>query len=640
MPEATCAVPAVDDIEDIIGLDELAPVDQRPPRVQVVPKAKVLRRRRAEEAKRLQADKDEAREVALSEPDTTASVIPGTQSVYVKTWGCSHNSSDSEYMAGQLAAYGYTITEDRSAADLWLLNSCTVKGPAEDHFRNEVVQGRSQGKHVVVAGCVPQGQRELDYVQGLSIIGVQQIDRVVEVVEETLKGHSVRLLGPKKVDGKKVGGARLDLPKIRKNPLIEIIAINTGCLNRCTYCKTKHARGELGSYQPEDIVARAKQSFREGVVEIWLTSEDLGAYGRDIGVTLPELLWKLVEVIPDGCMLRLGMTNPPYILEHLEEVAKILCHPRVYSFLHVPVQSGSDSVLADMKREYCIADFQRVMDFLKNRVPDLTVATDLICGFPTETAADFELSLALVRQYCFPSLFINQFFARPGTPAARMQPRVPAQEIKRRTRAASDLFQSYVPYDHKIGLIQEVLVTEVSHDKHYYVAHNKSYDQVLIERDESLMGKKVLVRIVSSGKHYMMADVLRHPSSTGDDERSATTPESDGTTAPAPLAPLMAVRPNGIPEPLPRGYVSGLRETGPGVTVDCCLLPDEVEVTNMGRLQVASLPASAFIRHRWILAGSMVVLAFVLIARRRPSLFGTVARLWAEVPSIVRNSYQ
>lgn len=260
--------------------------------------------------------------------------------------------------------YNIDVKDD---ADLWLLNSCTVKTPAEDHFKNEIDAGRESGKPVVVAGCVPQGQPKANYLQGLSVIGVQQIDRVVEVVEETLKGHSVRLLGTKKEAGKKQGGASLLLPKIRKNPLIEIIPINTGCLNQCTYCKTKHARGELGSYPPEEIVARAVQSFEEGVCEIWLTSEDTGAYGRDIGSSLPELLWRLVAVIPDGCMLRLGMTNPPYILEHLEAVAEILNHPRVYSFLHVPVQSASDMVLSDMKREYCRADFEMVVDFLRKR---------------------------------------------------------------------------------------------------------------------------------------------------------------------------------------------------------------------------------------------------------------------------------
>lgn len=131
------------------------------------------------------------------------------------------------------------------------------------------------------------------------MIGVQQIDRVVEVVEESLKGHTVRLMQQKKQNGKKVN-VSLDLPKVRKNPLIEIIPINSGCLNQCTYCKTKSARGDLASYTPEQIVNRAKTAFKEGVCEIWLTSEDTGAYGRDIGSSLPELLWQLVEVIPDG----------------------------------------------------------------------------------------------------------------------------------------------------------------------------------------------------------------------------------------------------------------------------------------------------------------------------------------------------
>lgn len=220
---------------------------------------------------------------------------------------------------------------------------------------------------LIIAGCVPQGAPKSEYMKGLSVVGVRQIDRIVEVVEETLKGHTVRLLQPKKVNGKYLAGAPLDLPKIRKNPLIEIIAINTGCLNQCTYCKTKHSRGNLSSYPPEEIVARAIQAFTQGVCEIWLTSEDTGTYGRDIGTSLPELLWKLVEVIPDGCMLRVGMTNPPYILEHLEEIAKIFATPRVYAFLHVPVQSGSDSVLGEMKREYCRKEFEQVIDVLRAR---------------------------------------------------------------------------------------------------------------------------------------------------------------------------------------------------------------------------------------------------------------------------------
>ncbi|MCJ8728491.1 hypothetical protein PDJAM_G00005030 [Pangasius djambal] len=354
MPSACDSL--IDDIEDIVSSSEPAHLQRSSTRQSVVPR--VRKRKDLTANEELQAD----------------SVIPGTQKVWLRTWGCSHNSSDGEYMAGQLAASGYKMTDDPSDADVWLLNSCTVKNPAEDHFRNNIKKAQEQNKKVVVAGCVPQAQPRMDYLKGLSIIGVQQIDRVVEVVDEAVKGHSVRLLGLKKDNGKRLGGARLDLPKIRKNPLIEIISINTGCLNACTYCKTKHARGDLASYPIEELVERARQSFQEGVCEIWLTSEDTGAYGRDIGTDLPTLLWELVKEIPEGCMLRLGMTNPPYILEHLEEMAKILTHPRVYAFLHVPVQSASDSVLMDMKREYCCDDFTHVVDFLKGRYVSTVLA--------------------------------------------------------------------------------------------------------------------------------------------------------------------------------------------------------------------------------------------------------------------------
>uniref|UniRef100_A0A2K6CFE9 tRNA-t(6)A37 methylthiotransferase n=1 Tax=Macaca nemestrina TaxID=9545 RepID=A0A2K6CFE9_MACNE len=458
MPSASCDT-LLGDIEDIVSHEDSKPQDRHFVRKDVVPK---VRRRNTQ--KYLQEEEN-------SPPSD--STIPGIQKIWIRTWGCSHNNSDGEYMAGQLAAYGYKITK-----------------------------AQEENKKIVLAGCVPQAQPRQDYLKGLSIIGVQQIDRVVEVVEETIKGHSVRLLGQKKDNGRRLGGARLDLPKIRKNPLIEIISINTGCLNACTYCKTKHARGNLASYPIDELVDRAKQSFQEGVCEIWLTSEDTGAYGRDIGTNLPTLLWKLVEVIPEGAMLRLGMTNPPYILEHLEEMAKILNHPRVYAFLHIPVQSASDSVLMEMKREYCVADFKRVVDFLKEKVPGITIATDIICGFPGETDQDFQETVKLVEEYKFPSLFINQFYPRPGTPAAKME-QVPAQVKKQRTKDLSRVFHSYSPYNHKIGERQQVLVTEESFDSKFYVAHNRFYEQVLVPKNPAFMGKMVEVDICESGKHFM-----------------------------------------------------------------------------------------------------------------------------------------
>lgn len=140
-------------------------------------------------------------------------------------------------------------------------------------------------------------------------------------------------------------------------------------------------------------------------------------------------------------------------------------------------------------------------------ITGLTIATDIICGFPTETEKDFEETLSLCDKYKFPSLFINQFFPRPGTPAALM-PRIPAQDVKKRTKTLTDLFYSYEPYGHKIGELQEVLVTEISHDKKHYVGHNKFYEQVLLPMDKEYMGKLVKVKIVEAGKFSMIGRPL------------------------------------------------------------------------------------------------------------------------------------
>ncbi|EDQ86849.1 uncharacterized protein MONBRDRAFT_10557 [Monosiga brevicollis MX1] len=423
------------------------------------------------------------------------SFIPGSKTIFLRTWGCSHNNSDGEYMAGLLSAAGYTISDKREGADLWILNSCTVKTPSEDTFNNEIRDARSRNIPVVLAGCVPQ---------------TMQIDRVVEVVEETLQGRTVRLLGSKKVDGRKTGGTALDLPKIRRNPLIEIIPINTGCLNKCTYCKTKHARGDLGSYTIQEIVQRVQQVIAEGVVEIWLTSEDTGAYGRDINTSIPELLRAILAVVPAGVMVRLGMTNPPYIVEHVQAIAECLRHPRMYKFIHIPIQSGANPILHAMQREYTREDFCFVADTLLEQVPALTIATDIICGFPGETDADFEDTFEIVRRYHFPSLFTNQFFPRPGTPAAAME-RVDPRLVKQRTKELSDYFRGYRVYDDQLDSYQRVLVTDTATDNVHFVAHNRSFDQVLVPANPDFMGKLIVVKITNVNKFFIVR--ARSPSS-------------------------------------------------------------------------------------------------------------------------------
>mmetsp|Transcript_5265 Transcript_5265/g.19286 ORF Transcript_5265/g.19286 Transcript_5265/m.19286 type:complete len:627 (-) Transcript_5265:1307-3187(-) len=467
----------------------------------------VLRGRRATAVAASDAVAGAAMEpVGNGDPNSAAALVappvPGTQSVYLKTFGCAHNISDSEYMAGLLQSYGYRIVDDEASADVWVVNSCTVKNPSQTAMANVISRGRDLQKPLVVAGCVPQADHKAKELAGLSLVGVTQIDRVVEVVEETLRGNTVRLLSKAKLP-------QLDLPKIRRNKHVEILPINTGCLGSCTYCKTKHARGDLGSYTIESLVQRVREVVSDGVTEIWLSSEDTGAYGRDLGTDIVSLLHALIEVLPEdgSCMLRIGMTNPPYILEHLEALAGVLNHRSVYSFLHIPVQSGSDTVLCAMKREYTVSEFRHVCDTLKRLVPNITIATDIICGFPGETEEDFGETLALVSRYQFAQLHISQFYPRPGTPAARMK-RVPTAIVKSRTRRLTQLFESFDPYKDMVGKRERIWIMDVAADGQSLVGHTKNYTQVLVDtklreatehtvREHPFMGKSADVIITS-----------------------------------------------------------------------------------------------------------------------------------------------
>lgn len=432
-----------------------------------------------------------------------SSYVPGTEKIWVKTYGCSHNTSDAEFMMGQLHEYGYTLLSDAESedADLWLINSCTVKGPSQSAVGNLLKKARDMDIAVVVSGCVPQGQKDAKELAGVSTLGVTQIDRVVEAVEETLKGNTVTLLKKKELP-------RLDLPKIRKNPHVEIVPLSTGCLGACTYCKTKHARGELGSYSLDALVNRVRSAVADPLVrEIWLSSEDTGAYGRDIQTNLPALLNLLIKELPeDGrTMLRVGMTNPPFILEHLDAISEVLKHPLCFSYLHVPVQSGSDAVLENMNREYTRAEFERVCDTLLQSVDGMELATDIIAGFPGETDRDHEETMTLIRKYQFPHCHISQFYPRPGTPAARMK-KVPTSIVKQRSREITKEVDSWTHvYEHLMGKVLKCMVVDTAADKVSVVGHSKSYAQILLSPDApdgsgSIMGCVVEARVTWVGR--------------------------------------------------------------------------------------------------------------------------------------------
>merc|ERR1712187_207034 len=341
----------------------------------------------------------------------------------------------------------------------------------------------------------------VESLQDVSVLDVTQLDRIVEVVEETIKGHSVKLLE------KRTDLPSLALPKVRKDRFAEIITINAGCLGNCTYCKTKMSRGKVISYPIEDIVARALQAAAEGVCQIELASEDMGAYGVDIGTDIVQLLHRLSDALPPGVMLRTGMTNPPYILHHIDGIIEALKRPNVHAFMHIPVQSGSDNVLQSMRREYTVAEFSFLVDRLKAEIPEIFVLTDIICGFPAESQADWEQTMSLIRKYHFQGIHTSQFYARPGTPAARMKP-LKSHIGKDRYREVADFVSSYNRNSYLEGREELVWFTGIDQEHGQTVGRTKEYAKILVPRDDALLGLSAMVKIEVTNRLHAMGRVV------------------------------------------------------------------------------------------------------------------------------------
>jgi threonylcarbamoyladenosine tRNA methylthiotransferase CDKAL1 len=408
---------------------------------------------------------------------------------------------------GQLRDYGYAIVDNFDDCDACVVNSCTVKHPSETRAINLVNKASEEGKKVVLAGCVASSDKKLAETLDVSMLDVSQLDRIVEVVEESIKGRTVKLLN------KRQGLPSLNLPRIRRDKLSEIITINAGCLGNCTYCKTKLARGKVLSHPVQDIVERARQAAAEGVVQIELASEDMGAYGVDIGTNVAELLLKLSDALPPGVMLRTGMTNPPFILEHIDGVVEALRRPNVHAFMHIPVQAGSDKVLGSMRREYTVADFTYLADRLKAEIPDIFLMTDIICGFPTESEEDWQETMALCRKYNFHGIHISQFYARPGTPAARMKP-LKSHVGKGRYRELTDYTWTYNRNKGLEGRRERVWFTSTDVEHGQTVGRTKAFAKVVVPRNDMLLGCSAEVLIGQTSRLHVegevVGDLLQH----------------------------------------------------------------------------------------------------------------------------------
>lgn len=408
--------------------------------------------------------------------------------VYIETYGCTMNRADSQLIRELLDERGHVIVDDLEEADVVIVNTCTVRGDTQAKVveRIRVLRGlmKRRGGRLVVAGCMVKAQPYLVVREApeASLITPQAISRIVDVVES--KGRVVFFDGTPRDE---------KLPKTC-NGVVAAVPVAEGCLGACNYCIVRIARGPLRSYPIDRIVNVIRELVSRGVVEIQLTGQDVAAYGRDIGVKLPTLLEEISGLKGDF-MVRVGMMNPNHVVDIVDELVEAYRSDKIYKFLHIPVQSGDNKVLKAMNRPYTVEEFESLILEFKSKIPEVSIATDIIVGHPGEDEEAFINTVELVKRLEFDRVHVAHYSVRPHTPSARM-PQVPSPIRKRRVLELMKVVEEVGLKRHRrfIGRELEVLFTEVGRSN-TIVGRDKSYYPVVVCGEPKLIGRRGLVRV-------------------------------------------------------------------------------------------------------------------------------------------------
>jgi MiaB-like tRNA modifying enzyme len=345
--------------------------------------------------------------------------------IFVEAYGCSASFADSEMISGLILNGGHTLVDNSSESDLNIVVTCSVKDATANKMIHRIKSLKS--KPLVVAGCFPKAEKSTveKFAENASLLGPNSLGKTLQVIDSTLNGR--KQVSLEDSDLSKVG-----LPKVRLNSVVGIVEIASGCMSECTFCQTKLSKGDLSSYRLGDIVRQVQTEIKEGCKEVWLTSTDNGCYGFDIGTDLPSLVNAVVE-IPDDFMIRVGMMNPMYMPRIKEALIESFNNDKVFKFLHIPVQSGSDKVLHDMKRGHTVNTFREIVKRAKERFGNFTISTDVIVGFPSETEEDFQKTVNLLDETIPDVVNLSKYSARPGTEAAEWK-QIDVAEVKKRSK--------------------------------------------------------------------------------------------------------------------------------------------------------------------------------------------------------------
>jgi len=418
--------------------------------------------------------------------------------IWVEAYGCSASFSDSEMISGLIVNGGHTLAENPDDSDLSVIVTCSVKDATASKMIHRIKESNS--KPLVVAGCLPKAEKDTveKFAENASLLGPNSIGRTLQVIQSTLDGK--KLIALEDSDISKVG-----LPKIRLNPAVGIVEIASGCMSECTFCQTKLSKGDLQSYRVGDIVRQVKTEISDGCSEVWLTSTDNGCYGFDIDSDLPELVNSVVE-IPDKFFVRVGMMNPMYMPRIRDNLLKSFDSSKVFKFLHVPVQSGSDKVLNDMKRGHTADTFREVVNQFREKFGKFTISTDVIVGFPTETEEDFEMTMNLLRETKPDIVNLSRYSQRPGTDAAEMI-QIDVAEVKRRSKIAYELISDISRENNQkwIGWKGQVLFDEEFENQ--MRGRNFAYKPIFVN-DEPKIGQISSVEITDATNHSLIGRII------------------------------------------------------------------------------------------------------------------------------------
>jgi threonylcarbamoyladenosine tRNA methylthiotransferase CDKAL1 len=424
-----------------------------------------------------------------STPQNKESAIRTTKGKFwIEAYGCSSSMNDSEIISGILRNEGYLISETPHDSSVNIIVTCSVKDATEHRMLHRIEKLTKLGSPLVVAGCLPK----VTEVVGSAILDQKQVE--LEVNESLPK---------------------LNIPKIHLNRVVSIVQIASGCLSECSFCQTKLVKGNLRSYRPGDIIRQIKSDVKQGCKEIWLSSTDNGCYGRDIGSNLASLLLQCCEL--DGeFKIRIGMMNPMYIPQLLSPLLDIFLHKsKVLKFLHIPVQSGSDRILRRMRRSHSALTFMKGVQFFRERIPNITIATDIIVGYPSETEEDFQQTVDLITKTEPDIVNISKYSARPGV-LASSEKKVPSHITKRRTHTLDKLAKeiSSARNSQWVGWSGEIIIDEVK-DK-FIQGRNFAYKPVVLapttnkqaNMNDFSLGSEIKVSVFKFSNHALWANPI------------------------------------------------------------------------------------------------------------------------------------